>query len=99
MRAGSDISIVVNESLKTLNEEQLIEIQNYGNKLNPLIMFYLLISVILPALAITFITILSSMLQIDKSITTLMFAGLFTFTILIQIMFLGTIKTVRPKLL
>ena len=60
MRAGSDISIVINESIQTLTDEQLIQIQNYGNKLNPLIMFYMLTSVIIPALAITFLTIISS---------------------------------------
>jgi len=99
MRAGSDISIVIKESIKSLNEEQLLQIQTYGNKLNPLIMFYMLISVIMPALATTFVTIISSMIGLGKSTTTLMFIGLFVFVVLAQIMFLGLIKSVRPRLL
>jgi pilus assembly protein TadC len=99
LRAGSDISIVISESIKSLNEEQLIQIQNYGNKLNPLIMFYMLISVIIPALSITFLTIISSMINLAKTTTMLLFASLFIFVVLIQIMFLGTIKSVRPSLL
>lgn len=99
MRAGSDISIVIRENIKSLNEEQLLQIQTYGNKLNPLIMFYLIISVILPALSITFLTILSSMLSLPSAITIMMFIGLFIFVILIQIIFLGTIKSIRPTLL
>lgn len=99
LRAGSDISIVISESIKALNEEQLIQIQNYGNKLNPLIMFYMLISVIIPALSITFLTIISSMVNLPELTTMLLFVSLFVFVVLIQIMFLGMIKSVRPSLL
>lgn len=99
MRAGSDISIIINESIKYLGEEQIIQIQNYGNKLNPLIMFYMLSSVILPALAITFLTIISSMIGLSKITTTLLFISLFVFVIIIQVMFLGMIKSIRPNLL
>lgn len=99
MRAGSDISIVVEESIKTLNEEQLLQIQNYGNKLNPLIMFYMVISVILPALSIAFLTIISSLLSLSTSATTLLFIALLIFAVLLQIMFLGMIKSIRPSLL
>lgn len=99
MRAGSDISIVIKESIKTLNEEQILQIQTYGNKLNPMIMFYLLSSIILPALSITFLTILSSLLNLSRTLGMLLFIGLFIFVILIQIMFLGTIKSIRPSLL
>ncbi len=99
MKAGSDMSIVIKDSIKSLNEEQLIQIQNYGNKLNPLVVFYMLISVIIPALSITFLTILTSMTGVEKTTTTLMFIGLFVFVIFIQIMFLGMIKSRRPSLL
>lgn len=99
MRAGSDISIVIKESIKALNEEQLIQIQNYGNKLNPLIMFYMLISVIIPALAITFLTIISSMVNLSSFTSSLIFISLFVFVMIIQVMFLGIIKSVRPSLL
>ena len=99
MKAGSDISIVIEDSVKSLNEEQLIQIQNYGNKLNPLIMFYMLISVIMPALAITFLTIIASLINLSQSIGVLIYISLFVFVILIQIVFLGVIKSARPSLL
>ena len=99
MRAGSDISIVINESIQTLTDEQLIQIQNYGNKLNPLIMFYMLTSVIIPALAITFLTIISSMINLPTFMTIMFFIALFVFVVIIQIMFLGTIRSTRPSLL
>ncbi len=99
MRAGSDISIVIHESIHALSQEQLIQIQNYGNKLNPMIMFYMLISVILPALSITFLTIISSLVQLPQSISTLLFIGLLVGVIIIQTLFLGVIKSIRPSLL
>ena len=99
MRAGSDISIIIRESIKSLTEEQLIQVQRYGNKLNPIIMFYMLISVILPALAITFLTIISSLVNLQTTVTILLYLTIFVVIIFIQIMFLGTIKSARPSLL
>ncbi len=99
MNAGSDMAIVISDSIHALHEEQLIQIQNYGNKLNPLIMFYMLISVILPALAITFITILSSILGLEGRMIQFVFIGLFIMVMLMQVMFLGLIKSRRPSLL
>ena len=78
---------------------QLIQIQNYGNRLNPLIVFYMLIAIIVPSLSVTFLTIISSLIGLNANTTTLVFLGLFVFVILIQIMFLGIIKSKRPSLL
>ncbi len=99
LKSGSDLSIVIGDIIKSLNEEQMIQIQDYGNKLNPLIVFYMLISVILPALAITFLTVISSMIGLDEKTSSMMFIGLGIFVIFIQIMFLGIIKSKRPSLL
>ena len=99
MNAGSDMTQVIRDSIKSLNEEQLIQIQNYGNKLNPLMVFYMLVAVIVPALSITFLTIFSSMVNLDELTTKLLFAGLFVLVVFIQIMFLGLIKSKRPSLL
>ncbi len=99
MRAGSDISIIIKESIRALHEEQLIQIQNYGNKLNPMIMFYMLSSVIMPALAVTFLTILSAMVSMQERTTYLVFIGFFLFIMFLQFMFVGVIRTLRPSLL
>ena len=99
MRAGSDISIIIRENVRALNEEQLIQIQNYGNKLNPLIMFYMLISVIIPALAVVFLTLLSSLVNLAASTTYALFVSLFVFVMLLQIMFVGLVRSLRPSLL
>ncbi|MEK6894097.1 MAG: type II secretion system F family protein [Nanoarchaeota archaeon] len=99
MKAGSNITEVVRDIIHSLNEEQYLQLQTYGNKLNPLIMFYMLISIILPALAITFLTIISSVVNLPEAITMGMFIGLYIMSILIQITFLGVIRTAKPSLI
>lgn len=99
MKAGSNITEVVRDIIHSLNEEQYLQLQTYGNKLNPLIMFYMLISIILPALAITFLTIISSVVNLPANITMGMFIGLYVMSVLIQIMFLGAIRTAKPSLI
>lgn len=98
MKAGSNIAEVVKDIIHSLNEEQYLQLQTYGNKLNPLIMFYMLISIILPALAITFLTIISSVVNLPEAATIGMFVGLYVISILVQIMFLGAIRTAKPSL-
>ncbi len=99
LRSGSDMEIVLKDSIDNLNKEQGIQIQTYGNKLNPLVMFYMLIAVIIPALGLTFLIILSSMLNLDSQIVQMLFVGIGLFIVLTQVMFLGLIKTKRPSLL
>jgi len=99
MRAGNDMAIVIKESIRNLNDEQAIQIQSYGSKLNPIIMFYMLIAVIIPSLGITFMIIIFSMLNLERSIIQLVFAGIFVIVVFMQIMFLGLIKSRRPSLL
>lgn len=99
LNAGSDMSSIIRENIRTLNEEQMIQIQDYGNKLNPLIMMYMLISVIVPALSVSFMTVIASMIGLEKNLTMGLFLGLFVFVVLFQIMFLGMIKSKRPSLL
>jgi|SRR3989344_1813860 len=99
MRAGGDMGVVIGEGIKNLNAEQEIQIQSYGSKLNPLVVFYMLIAVILPSLGITFLIIISSILNIQDSIIRVVFFLVFGFVVFIQIMFLGLIKSKRPSLL
>ncbi len=99
MRAGSDMSIVINEEIKNLGKEQAIQIQDYGSRLNPMIMFYMIIAVILPALGMTFLVITSSMLNIQGNMVKGIFIIILIFITFIQIMFLGIIKFRRPTLI
>lgn len=99
MRAGSDMTMVIKDGIRALGSEQEIQIQGYGSKLNPLIMFYMLIAVILPSLGITFLIIISSILNVSGIVLKVIFFGLFGVVVLVQVLFLGLIKSRRPSLL
>lgn len=99
MKAGADMSTVMEEIMDSLSEHQLIQIQNYGGQLSPLAMFYMLAAVIVPSLSVTFIIILSSFIALSSTTTKTAFWGLLIVVIFIQIMFLGVIKSRRPNLL
>lgn len=99
LNSGSNMMSIIKESVDNLNQEQMIQIQNYGNKLNPLIMMYMLISVIVPALSVSFMTVVISMMGLDGTMAKGMFISLFVFVVFFQIMFLGLIRSRRPSLL
>ena len=99
IRAGSEMSIIIKDGIRSLANEQTIQIQNYGGRLNPSIMFYMLIAVILPSLGITFMIIIASLLNLSKGLVQLIFFTIMGFVVFMQIMFLGVIKSRRPSLL
>lgn len=99
MKEGSDIGTVLHEIINALTSEQTIQIQNYGSRLNPLAMFYMLAVVVGPALGITFITVMSSFIGLSELATKFVLWGVFSIVLFFQIIFIGLIKTRRPNLI
>lgn len=99
MNVGSDISMIILESIKSLSQEQTIQIEKYGSSLNPIIVFYMLVGVIIPSLSVTFLTVIASVVGLSGNILYILFTVLFVFVMFTQIMFLGLIKSRRPSLL
>jgi len=97
MKAGADVSSVLEVTVSSMIKQQSIEINNFSAKLRLLSLFYMMIGVIIPALGITFLIVLGSFPQIKLS------EELFWFflggIILFEFMFIGMIKSVRPNLL
>ncbi len=86
------------ESLKLVVDqivrEQQIAVQEYGKKLNPLAMFYMMVAVIVPSLGVTMMVILMTFLSIKLSLLVLLALSLLM--AFIQFMFLSMIKSSRP---
>ncbi len=99
MQVGADISNVLKEIVKSLVQEQITEIQTYGGKLSPLSMFYMVIGIIFPALAITFVLILSTFVQVLGDNYKYVLFSVLGLVIFLQIIFLGMIKSGRPPLI
>jgi pilus assembly protein TadC len=99
MKEGADISTLIKEVMRAINDEQITQIQQYGGQLSPLALFYMLIAIIAPSLGVTFIIILASFVALSPVVTKVVFYGLMLLSLLFQFMFLGMIKTRRPSLL
>lgn len=99
LKSGADMKMIIGSLADELSSEQLLQIQEYGSRLNPMAMLYMLSAVIIPALGTTFMIMLGSLMGIDESTTKFMFLGLLLVVLLLQLTFIGVIKSRRPILL
>lgn len=92
---GADIASALNSVLENIVREQNIAMKEFGNKLNPLAMFYMMIAVIVPSLGITMLIVFSSFVNIQLSLVSMMIIA--AAIGLLQLMFLIMIKNSRPN--
>ena len=96
LRTGADVSVALQSIVEQISREQIIEVKNYGKKLNPMVMFYLMIAVIVPSLGVTMLSLMSSFVGIQLSVQHLF---IIAFGVLVvQLGFLMAIKGSRPGL-
>jgi pilus assembly protein TadC len=94
LKTGIDVADTLRGILQQIANEQMIEIKEYGKKLNSMAMFYMLIGIVVPALGVTLFIILASFLSIQISFRYLLFAAfLLAF---MQFMFISLFKSIRP---
>lgn len=94
LKTGSNISSSINAVIEQIIREQQIEVKEYGRKLNPLAMFYMMIAVIIPSLGMTMLIVLATFMGFKLSLGVLLsIVGLLGF---IQFMFVAIIKSSRP---
>jgi len=94
LRAGVEISKTLETVIENLTKEQSLKVKKYGAQLNPLALVYMMFSVVVPSLGITFMIILGSFLRIEipKQAFYLIPVALIVF----QYFFMGLVKTRRP---
>src|SRR3989339_958787 len=96
LKIGVDLSAPLESTLDEISQEQLVEIQRYGRKLNGIIMFYMLLAIVIPSLGITLFSIITSMVSINFS--SQIYVVVILLLIVIQIVFLTVFKSIRPNL-
>ncbi|MGV8086136.1 MAG: type II secretion system F family protein [Candidatus Woesearchaeota archaeon] len=96
LKIGVDVTAPLEAILEEISQEQLIEIQRYGKKLNSIIMFYLLAAIVVPSLGITLFSIVASMMSIQLDLSA--FFVILLFLAIVQVIFISIIKGVRPNL-
>ena len=94
LKTGADISRALTTVIQQIVREQRIAVKEYGRKLNPLSMFYMMIAVIVPSLGVTMLVIFSTFIGFTLDLSVLMvLVGLVGF---IQFMFLAMMRSSRP---
>jgi len=95
MKSGADIGMTIKGIVDDMMTEEKVAIKKYGSELNPMVLFYMVLVVIFPTLGIVFLLILSSFVAAAFDIQFVM-AGVLVFLILVQLMFIGLVKSKRP---
>jgi len=94
LRTGGDVSQALESITEQISKEQLIALKTYEKKLNPLVMFYLMIAIIMPSLGISMLSLLSTFLGITLGGGTLI--AIVVFLIIVQYFFMSMIRSSRP---
>jgi len=98
LTSGSDVADSLESVLDQVAQEQIIQLKAYGQKLNPLVMFYMIFGVIMPSLGVSFLIILLSFVGTGLSAYgSGIMAGIFAMVAIIQFMFLTVVENSRPS--
>ena len=99
--SGSDVANSLDAVLDQIATEQTIKLKEYGQRLNPLSMFFMLFGIVFPSLGVVFLTVILSFAGgttatvLGEYLLPVMFAVL----VAIQLIFLTTIESGRPRFL
>ena len=97
IKIGIDVTKSLGSILDEIAEEQLIEIQRYGKKLNSMTMFYMLIGIILPSLGMTMAVVILSLLPNTGGLANAIFWVFGILVLIIQLTFVFIFKGARPN--
>lgn len=97
MKAGADVSNVMEELVATMIREEKLQITKYGNSMKLLSLMYMMLGVIIPALGVTFLIVLSSFPQMQLG--EFLFWMLLVFVVVGEFMYLGILKSKTPNLM
>ncbi|NQU98899.1 type II secretion system F family protein [Candidatus Woesearchaeota archaeon] len=95
LKIGIDVTQSLEAALDQVAEEQLIEIQRYGKKLNSVTMFYMLGAVVMPSLGLTMFVVVASMINIEANMT--LFIVLTFFLVILEFIFMTVFRSIRPN--
>lgn len=94
LKIGVDVTNFLEAILEEIANEQLLEIQRYGKKLNSLTMFYMLFSIVIPSLGITLFVTVVSMMSASFDMSFFLFIAFML--LVLEYLFLTIFKSIRP---
>ena len=94
LQTGTDVTKSLTSVIDQISKEQMIEIKQYGRKLNPMAMFYMVLAVVIPSLGISLLIILSTLINFTMTLPLLLVVAIVVG--FVQFMFISIIKSSRP---
>lgn len=94
LKTGSEVADALSSVFDQIVREQQISVKEYGRKLNPMAMFYMMVAIIIPSLGTIMLIVMSTFLGLDLNM--LFFGVIVGANILIQLIFLTMIRAQRP---
>jgi pilus assembly protein TadC len=93
-KTGADVASSLRQILDSIRDEQMNEIRAYGKKLNAVVMFYLVLGGVLPAIAMVLGVIVMSVMGLETSV--LFFLALLFALFIFQFIFVLNAKSSQP---
>lgn len=95
LKAGSDLGSTLSSLVDAIMEQQMLAVREYGQELNPYILFYLIGAIVAPSLGVSFLIIFSTFTggNVSKSLFYAILAALVVF----QVIFLQVVRVKRPQ--
>lgn len=98
LSSGADLATTLEVSLDQISKEQAIELKAYGQKLNPIVMFFMIFGIIMPSLGVAFLIIMISFVGgANIAFGPSALFGIMIGVALIQFVFLSIVENSRPK--
>ncbi|MDD9952782.1 MAG: type II secretion system F family protein [Candidatus Woesearchaeota archaeon] len=94
LKTGSEVAGALSNVFDQIVREQQIRVKEYGRKLNPLAMFYMMAAIIIPSLGTIMLIVLSTFIGINMSLV--FFFIIIGLNIIVQLLFLAIIRAQRP---
>ncbi|MBI2663723.1 type II secretion system F family protein [Candidatus Woesearchaeota archaeon] len=94
LKTGADLAPALKVNIDQIAADQIIQVREYGKKLNPMVMFYMVVAVIFPSIGIIMFIVFSGFLAISINLTILLLVA--GFVGLVQVLFLLFIRSQRP---
>lgn len=93
LKVGIDVAGPLEVTLEEITNEQFVEIQRYGKKLNSLSLFYMLLAIVMPSLGMAMFIVIGGLIGfvVDKT----MFGVVLFFLGVIQLVFLSLFRAIR----
>lgn len=100
LSSGADVGNSLETVLDQISREQIIQLREYGQKLTPLVMFFMMFGIIMPAIGIVGIVVLTTVISAAKlGLPSSLLAFAFVLIVIVQYLFFGVIESSRPKYL